>query len=783
MKKITLLFVLFLNLMLAPAWAATTFTIKRIEIDGLQRISQETVFSYLPVKVGQTLRSDKTGQIISALYKTGFFEHISLSRQGDTLVIKVLERSTIGQLKITGNNLIATDKLTSVMKGLDIAEGRAYNQAVLDRIKQSLLNQYYELGRYNARIDVTVTPMERNRVLVKIDISEGLVAKIRNINIIGSHAFSANKLIDQMTLTTSGLLTFLTQTDQYSQEKLESSLDNIRNYYLDRGYVKFSVKSVQVSITPDRKSVFITIAVEEGQPYKVKGYTLSGDLILPRAELMKRIKIKVGDTFSRQAIMNTEKNISDALGEKGYIYANIALLPNIDDVKKEIFLNFEVKPGKRTYVRHIFFSDNTKTNDLALRREVQQMESSVVSTSKLEESKHRLNLLPYVRGVDMALAPVAGSENLVDVNYKVTEQNTAEITGRVGYSQLERFIVGAGINNKNFLGTGKTLGLNFQRSRFLQEYAINYTDPYYTQDGISRSVNLSISKYNAGNANVSNYSTNEYDLGVMYSIPLRQFDQAINRLQLGYGYQNTLVAMQSSSLGSPSIESMDFINKHGRHFQQLDLSLGMSRDSRDRAVFPTQGMLQSIGLDIFLPLAKQSLHYYTVNYNNNWYQPIAKDFILATRAAFGYGNSLHGGAANYPFFKNFYAGGVGSVRGYEGNSLGPRDSNNKPSGGNFLADASIGLIFPNFISENLRTTWFVDAGNVYKTFDNRPLGGSASGTLRYSMGIDAQWFVPFLGAPIEVSLAKALRPHRTASNRDLRDNLEGFQFSLGANLG
>lgn len=778
MKKIILTFVLFLNCLAMPVWAAS-FVVQKIDIQGLERITPETVKSYIPIKPGDRLNTDKTAAIIKALYKTGFFDHITLRRLNNTLVIVVVERATIGELKISGNNAIPTDKLTTVMKGLDIAEGRVYNRAVLDRIKQGLLNQYYELGRYNARIDVKVTPMSRGRVLVKIDISEGLIAKIRRINVIGNHVFSEAQLTRQLTVSTSGLITFLTQTDQYSQEKLESSIEAIRNFYLDRGYVKFSVLSSQVSITPDRKSVYITIVIKEGEPYKVKGFALMGDFVIPRQELMPLVKLQMGGVFSRQAVVDSEKAISDAYGNKGYVYATISLNPNIDDRTKQVFLTFTIKSGKRTYVRHIYFTDNAKTNDETLRREVEQMEGSVVSTAKLEESKRRLNLLPYLRETEMSILPVHQSDDQVDVNYKVKEQNVAELTGRVGYSQLEHVILGAGVNQKNFLGTGETLGFNFQHSRYLQQYDVNFTDPYYTPSGISRSINLAVSRYNPGNANLSSsYTANEYDLSVLYSIPIGHEKNVFNRVQLGYGYQNTLVNLQSG----PSMEVQNFVNKHGRHFQQLDLVAGISRDSRNKAIFPTKGMLQSLGLDIFLPVATESLHYYTLNYMNTWYQPLAKDFVLTTRGALAYGNSFSGGAANYPFFKNFYAGGPGSVRGYAGNTLGPKDSNYKASGGNFLADGSVGLIFPNYISDNLRTTVFLDAGNVYKTYNNQSVNGTSSGPLRFAIGIDAQMFLPFLGTPVDVSLAKAVHPRRTG-NPSLRDDLEIFQFSLGANFG
>jgi outer membrane protein insertion porin family len=372
-NKISLLIVLLFSFLVTPAWAAGVFVVRHIDVEGLQRISPETVISYLPIKQGQELRPDKTAAIIRDLYKTGFFEHISLSRSGDTLIINVVERETIGQLKISGNNLIPTDKLTAVMKSLDVAEGRVYNPAIIDRIKLSLLNQYYQVGRYTARVDVNVTQLERNRVLVKIEISEGLTAKIRRINIIGNHAFSEKRLVSQLTVSTAGLFTFFTQTDQYSQEKLDASVESLRNFYLDHGYLRFAEKSSQVSITPDRKAVYITIVIDEGQRYKIKGHSLTGDFVVPKADLEKLVLFHNGATFSRQKVVDTEKLISDALGSKGYVYATVVLNPIVDDKNREVFINLNIKPGKRTYVRHIYFSDNAKTNDEVLRREIQQV--------------------------------------------------------------------------------------------------------------------------------------------------------------------------------------------------------------------------------------------------------------------------------------------------------------------------------------------------------------------------------------------------------------------------
>jgi outer membrane protein insertion porin family len=772
MKKIIVLFIILTNLLLTIAEAADAFVVKKIEVEGLQRVSADTVYSYLPIRTGQTLRPDQTTSIIKTLYNTGFFDRITLARHGHTLIIHVVERPTIGQLKISGNNAIPKDKLTSVMTSVNVAEGRVFDRAMLEKIQQSLLNQYYELGRYNARVDTTVTPMERNRVLVKIEISEGLVAKVRRINIIGNHAFSEKELDKQLTLTTPGLFTFYTQTDRYSQEKLDSSIEGLRNYYLDHGYVKLAVKSSQVAITPDRKSIYLTIVIEEGDVYKVKEVNLTGHLILPKEELMKSVKIHPGDTFSRKQVMSTEKSLSDALGNKGYIFSVISLDPVFDDVHKEISLTFTVKPGKRVYVRQIYFSDNTKTNDETYRREIVQMESAPVSLSQLEQSKHRLNLQPYVKDVQMSIIPVPSTDDQVDINYKVKEESAATANFSIGYSQLDHFLIGAGFNQKNFLGTGNTLGVNASTSRYEDFFGINYLDPYYTPDGIARSLSFSISKFNPQYANSSrSYSTSQLSASDVYSFPLGQEKNVFNRLSLGYGYENTLV-----QLANPPISEQvnDFVTENGTHFQQIDLISGFSRDSRDKGIFPTSGMLHTLTANMYFPMASGLLKYYVLSYKAKTYYPLAENFIIIGRAELGYGNNFNGDAKEYPFYKNFYAGGIGTVRGYEGNTLGPKDSNGFSTGGNMVATASAALTFPNHVSDNLRTFVFFDAGNVYDTFDNHDFDGTGSGPLRYSTGVEADWLTPM--GLIDVSYAKPL-------NRQPGDSAETFQFSLGANFG
>lgn len=752
---------------------AHAFVVKKIDIQGLQRVSPATVESYLPIKRGQNLQPADTAAIVRALYKTGFFDRINLSREGDTLIINVVERPTIGQLKITGNSVVPTDKLTTVMKTLDIAEGRAYNPAILEKIKQSLLNQYYQLGRYNARVDVNVTPMTRNRVLVKIDISEGLVAKIKRIAIIGNHVFDEKTLLKQMDITTPGIFTFITQTDRYSEERLEVSLDKLRGYYMDHGYLRFEVKSSQAEVTPDRKSVYINIVISEGEPYTVERYELQGKMVVPREELIKRIKIKPGDTFSRTKIIESEKAVTEYLGTKGYIFTKINLRPQVNDKTHTVILIFNVVPGKRAYVRKITFTDNARTNDVVLRREIQQMEAAPASTTKLDESKRNLLMLPYIKEADMSIKPVEGKDDQIDVNYKVKEDNSAQASAKIGYSQIFGPIVGLGLNQKNFFGTGNTLGMNFQRSKVEQSYSIDYTDPYYTPDGISRSFNLLISRVDPGEtARVSNsYTTNQYSLGVNFGIPIGQEEGVYSRIYTGLTYDNILL---TTILGKESNQVKSFINRYGRHFQEADFKLGYSRNSLDKAIFPTKGVFQSIFLDAFAPLNGDSLSFYTLNYNGSWYQPLSEQFIFLGKANLAYGNSLDG-ARGYPFFKNNFAGGIDTVRGYQGYSLGPRDSNYMAYGGNMLVNASAAMIFPNYISDSVRTSAFVDAGNVYSSLDNRSFGGQSvnSGPIRYSAGVELDWLAPF--GPIRLSLASPInkRPH---------DERDMFQLSLGANF-
>lgn len=776
MKKITYLLCILLQLWTASVWA-DKFTVNSIRVEGLQNISAATVESYLTVKRGQTFNTAQSGQMIRSLYQTGFFDRITLTRSGNTLVVHVVERPIIGDLNVTGNSVVPTDKLNSVLKSMEVMEGSVYNPVIVDKIRQSLLSQYYMLGRYNARVEVNTAPLPHHRITLSIIISEGVVAKVKRIAVIGNTVFSERQIIRQLDLSTTGIISWFTQSDRFSEDKLQASIDKIRSFYMDHGYLRVQVTTSQAQITPNRKAVYITFIIKEGVPYTVKSVDLQGDLILPRADYDKFVTIKPGDTFNRQQVMKTQKDITDFLGSQGYMLASVSIRPEVNDTLHNVVLVFDVQPGKRVYIRHITFSDNNRTNDVVLRREMQQMEAAPASTVALNESKHRLSLLPYIKDVTMSVQPVPDANNQVDVNYQVKEDSSAQATFKVGYSQDYGTIIGAGVNQKNFFGTGNTLGINFSQSHYQQFYGIDYTNPYYTEDGISRSFNFALSKVDPAGAGLNNgYTTNEFDLGVMYGIPIGQQKNVYSNIQTGIMYQNTLVNLSSS--GIPN-QVLDFVSRHGRRFQEADIKLGFSRDSRDKAIFPTSGNLQTIVADGYAPLDSSSLSYYMLNYAGKWYFPLSDQFIVISRANLGYGNGFHG-INDFPFFKNYYAGGIDSIRGYDGFSLGPKDSNGNPFGGNMLLDASIGLIFPNYLTDNLRTSAFIDGGNVYSSKNNRSFGGNGtggnstnSGPPRYSLGVEADWITPL--GPIEIAVSKPL-------NKRPGDNEDIFQFALGANF-
>lgn len=743
------------------------FKIGAINVKGLQRITKGTVYSYLPVKIGDELSPEESTKVIQDLYATNFFSNIALARQGNTLIIKLKELPVIGSIQISGNKDIPTKKLMKVLNENGFTEGHVYNQVFINEMKESLQNQYYARGKYNAQVDIVVTQQARNRVGIAIKISEGVIAKIHNINIVGNHVFSTSTLGDQLTVSTPGWFTWFSGADEYSSQKLQASLAALSDYYMDRGYLAFRVRSAQVALTPNRKSVYITINVSEGKKYTFKGFKLTGDLKLPRAQLRKRVSIQAGDIFSRQTVISSDKAISRALGNIGYAFARVQAIPKIDKKTQQVFLDLRVEPGVKTYVDQIHFQGNSSINDAVLRRNMRQIEGGVWNTDNIEQSKWRLQQLPYIKTIQMVPTPVPGSKNKVDVDYKIAEKNSANFTASVGYSQLDGIILSAGVMEHDFLGTGKTLGFNFQRSKGYQSYSVNYTNPFYTMGGISRSFSAYLTKMNPGKMNLTNsYSISQSGLSVSYDVPISESLGREQDINFGYGLENTILNVGDK----PPTQISSFIAKHGRHFTVLNLTMGWSSNGFDRVIFPTQGFTQSVSGKVTVPVTHKSIGYYTVGYQAELYHPlsVSRRYLFKVKGAAHFGGG-YWRSKELPFYENFYAGGIDSVRGFEGNTLGPLDSFGNPLGGNLSLYGTLGLVVPSLIEPNsLRTTIFLDGGNVFDTDGSH--NKFSVKDMRYSAGVEFDWLTP-LGA-VNLSLAKPL-------NAKSKDQTQFFQFSIG----
>lgn len=757
--KRVMVFLLVVLIPLVNIQAATSFVVRKIRIEGLQRITEGTVLSYLPIRPGETLNAAETNKIITSLYDTGFFSDVNLARQGDVLIIRVAERPTIGTIKITGNKKIQTKQLQEALKNVGLSEGNVYDGSMLSGVQKSLEHEYSNLGYYNATVNTDVTQQGNNRVAITIRIHEGSPAKIKEINIIGNEAFSDRKLLKNFKSSTGNLFSFFTHDNQYSQEKLNADLESLRSFYMDRGYLRFKVDSTQVSMSPDKKSVYIVIHVTEGAIYRIKGYELSGNMLGEEATLRKMTLLKPGEVFSRQKILNINNAITRYYGDRGYAFAQVDPIPTIDDLNHQVFVNFRINPGQRVYVRRISFAGNEKTQDKVLRREMRQTEGGLYSASNIEESKRRLSNLGYLEDVTPKTVPVPGHPNQVDLVYDVKEVSSATARLQVGYSDVQGIVYGANLNENNLMGTGKRASVGFSRSGYATVYSLSYLNPYYTQSGISRGFNLFSSEVTPGDVNVTPYTSRNIGGNVVYGLPISEYSS----LNFGYGYQHIKISEGTD----PSTQVADFINSHGDSFNQVTLTGGWSRSTYDRAILPTRGSKQMFNVEVGIPVLNDSLEYYRLNYQLGWYLPLPKSFILHPNASLGYANGYGEFNNDLPFFKNYFAGGIGSVRGYKGNTLGPQDSQGNPIGGNVLTTGSLNLIVPNPISKRLRTSLFFDAGTVYDNSFNLT-------DMRYSVGVGAEIWIPMVG-PLQVSLAQPLSNGKDVDRRV-------FDFSVGTSF-
>lgn len=745
-------------LSLRAAFAIEPFVIKDIRVEGLQRIAPGTVFNYLPVKVGDNLTDQAAQDSIKALFKTGFFQDVRLERRGDVLVVLVSERPSIGSIKIDGAKELDADTLKKTLKDIGLAEGRVFNSSVLDRMQQELKRQYFARGHYAVQVKPTVTPLERNRVAVKIEVSEGRIAKIRQINVVGNHVFKEKALLKTFKLSPPTIFSFFTKNDQYSRQKLAADLETLRSFYQNQGYLEFNIDSTQVSITPDKESMYVTVNITEGKRYTISGYKLAGKLIIPEAEMRRLITIKPGDVFSRQAITDISKRISDRLGNDGYAFANVNAIPDVDKQHQQVAFTFFVDPGQRVYVRRINFFGNTTTRDEVLRREMRQFEGGWFSAAKVQRSVERLKRLGFFDEVNVETPAVPGSPDQVDVNITVKERSTGTFLIGIGYSDVDKFIVNSSISYKNLFGSGKELGASIDTSKATQNLSINYNNPYYTLDGISRGFNLYSTKVDASQLNTAAYSSKTNGAGVFYGIPIGE-DRTVN---LGLAFENVNLGVGTTSAQI----AQDFVNTYGSSNNVLKATLGWSHDTLDSPIFPTQGFLQRINGEVSVP--GSDLEYYRLIYLASAYFPLPASFTYKLTGELGWGDG-YGKTPALPFYKNFYAGGSSTVRGYRARTLGPIDSiSGEPIGGSARALVNTELQFPipgMKDNKSTRLSVFVDGGMVYPP-GQRP----DTGELRYSAGVAFNWYSPI--APLSFSWGQPL-------NAKPGDQIEHFQFTLG----
>ncbi len=735
--------------------ADDSFLVENIQVNGLQRISAGTVYNYLPVNVGEKFALSNAGNAIRALFKTGFFRDISLEKDGSTLVVNVIERPSIAKIIFEGNEDLSSDDLTKALKQIGLAEGKVFNRQILDKVEQELRRQYFSHGKYGLKIDTKVAKLTRNRVGIHIDISEGRVAKIKQINIVGNTKYDNDDLLKSFELSTTNWLSFYSKDDQYSKQKLSADLERLRSYYLDRGYIDFSIDSTQVAITPDKKEIYVTVNITEGDLFTLEKVKLSGNLVVEPDEILKLVKVGPGEIFSRKNASETSKAISDRLGEEGFIFANVNMVPNIDKESKTVDMTFFVDPGKRVYVNRINMSGNTKTRDEVLRRELRQMESSWASTTKIERSKIRLQRLGYFEEVNVETPPVVGTSDQVDVNYSVVEKSSGNLMAGVGFSQTQGIVFNANISQDNVFGSGKRINLAFNNSDVSTRYSFGYFDPYFTLDGVSMGYDLGYSARDAEEANISNYSTDVINSSFNFGFPLNEHDRLRFNMDLKY------TKLRTSDFSSQQIN--DFIDENGDKYLTFSTSIGWTHDTLNRAIFPSAGGQQRFSALATIP--GSDLTYYKVSYKQQQYFPIAKDLTFRLLGEVAYGDG-YGSTDKLPFFEHYFAGGVRSVRGFDDNTLGPRDSRNDPFGGTTKIIGKAELFFPiPFVEDvkSIRIGSFVDAGMVTDGFN--------VGEMKYSVGISGEWLSPF-GA-LSVSFAIPM-------NADDDDEEQSFQFSFGS---
>lgn len=747
--------VLALALCSVPALAIEPFVIKDIRVEGIQRTEAGTVFSYLPVKVGDTMTDEKASQTVRALFATGFFRDVSLEAEEGVLVVVVQERPSIAQISFTGMREFEKDTVLKAMGQIGLAEGRIFDKGLLDRAEQELKRQYLSRARYAANVSTTVTPLERNRVALDFTVDEGEAAKIRQINIIGNNTFTERELLRQISLRTPGWLTWYSKADQYSRQKLAADLETLRSYYLDRGYLEFNIDSTQVSITPDKKDIYITIAVTEGPKYTVSGVNVAGEMLIPEAEVRKLITLKPGDVFSRARVAESTKAITDRLGNEGYAFANVNAAPELDKEKRQAAFTFFIDPGRRVYVRRINIAGNNRTRDEVIRREMRQFEGGWYSAQNIALSRTRVDRLGYFNEVNIETPAVQGTTDQVDVNVSVTERPTGAVLLGAGFGSGEGVILSGSVSQQNIFGSGKHVSIGLNTSKINTTYSLSYTDPYYTVDGVSRGFDVYLRQIDAQNSGLGNYRTQTAGATVRFGVPITETDT----INYGLGYERTNI---DTFADSPLIY-IDYVRTFGDTNDAILLSAGWTRDSRDSLLYPTKGTLQKLTAEVGVPGG--SLNYYRGSYQYQRYFPISRDYTLMLNGEIGYGDG-YSDTPTLPFFKNFFVGGVNSLRGFRVFTVGPKDVQNNPRGGNrkLLGNAEFLFPFPGLQGDrSARMSVFLDSGFAAdNTYD--------FGELRASAGVGVLWVSPM--GPLKISIAAPLKDKEG-------DRKQLFQFTFG----
>jgi outer membrane protein insertion porin family len=770
------------------ASAFDSFTVKKIEFSGLNRVDPKSISDDIEIKPGQVLSEADSDKLIRNLYQTGYFQKISLLNQDNVLVIKVLERAAISKVDIDGNKEITTDVLNNVLTQAGFTAGNLFDPSTLQNVTQSLQQAYYDKGKYAVRVTSEVHSISNNRVEIKMNISEGLFAKIREVNFVGNQAFSTSTLRGEISLSTPGILTLFTHHDRYTPEGLEASLQELSDYYLDRGYLHFRVNGYQVSLSPDKKSVYLNFDINEGSIYHFSGNEILGQTILPLSEMQNFVEFKSGDVFSKAEVMKAVKGMQSALADKGYAFANINPMPVIDEKNHTVKMTFYVDPGKIQYLRHINFDGNNSAKDRVLRQRMDLQEQSRYNQQAIKDSKRRIERQPYIQSVDNQIVPVPGTDDMIDENFHIKEMNANKAGMTFGYSQLDKVILGGYLTMPNLFGTGNIFSTNVQLSKPAQSLSFSFDQPYFTADAVEQSVMFYVNRVDYADRNLANFTTNSLGGNLSYAIPL----SADNFFNVGIGYDNTHL-MQGSEETSSTVS--DFIIKHGSTYNSYILSTGLTHNTTNKAYFPTDGTFANLTLKAAVP--GSTLKWYQILTRGDWYHKVWGSFYtVAAHGKVNYGGG-YGGLDRLPFFQNFYAGGWGTVRGYADSSMGPSDqltcntnatsctpgdpSPGNPLGGNLLVAGSLNFYFPvPFFkpSETYRMGVFVDGGNVYNTKTVTTASDSTAfprypnfSNLRYSVGVSVEWQIPMLGL-VGLSLAEDL-------NAKPGDDTRIFNFTIG----